>query len=528
MLSRLKDWRVIILIIIILGSIASIYFYTTLPKPRKPLIGVITVYGYLVSFEDRQLYLKAITYALKNDTIRGVIVVVDSPGGYASMAEDLYYSLKKLDKEKPVVTLVEGLAASGGYMVALGGRHIIAEPSSFVGNIGVIVVSPFLVIPSEKVYDTGPYKFTGFSVKEFPKLVKDALNNFLDAVKESRGNKLKVSLKELSLGKLYLGSEAFKLGLVDELGSMLTAVKRLCEYSGIREYEIIDLLKTVSNISEPLFGYTTWKNSTHLTVRDLIKYSKSPVGVYYLSPYFVTDYIRSGAITQSFPQNWYYTSNVGDLKNAILVDDSHKNYFNPALYGEFFGKVVEKGGRVVIVSKDMDLVSLLEKKPKALIIFTPLTKYSEKEVEAIKKYLEKGGKLVIIYDTSLASASVVNDFSQNFGIYFSEGYLYNTENNYWIYRNIYVDKLEKHPLFQNVTKLVFFTATTIYTNATPLAKTYATLSLTEKPGNYTVIALNKNVLAIADQTFIADPYLYAEDNYNFLNNLINYLLNKKE
>ena len=514
-----KSIKVVLLIAIIVASVGSLYAYSYFYRPRKPLIGVLTVYGYLISLEDDQLYLNAITYALRNETIKGVVVIVDSPGGYASISEDLYSNLRNLDKVKPVVVLVQGLAASGGYMTALGGRYIIAEPSSFVGNIGVIVSSPSIVVPSERFYDTGPFKFTGFSIKEFPMMVRDALENFLRDVNESRRSRLKASMQELSLGKLYLGSQALKLGLVDELGSLSTALKRVSEFANIKEYGVVDLLKAVERKNSTLIGYELWRNSTMLSIGALRKYSKSPIGIYYLSPYFLADYLRGNKP----PQLLYANKIEGDLRNAVLVDTSHKNYFNPLLYGELFGKIVESGYRISFVGIYDNLTALLSKRPKALIIFTPLIEYSDKEVNAIKEYLRNGGKLILLYDTSLASAIAMNELSQNFGIYFSEGYLYNVKKNFWIYRNIYVSIFNNSTLFKNVTRLVLFTATAIYTNATSLARASATLSLTEKSGNYTVIAMSKNVLVIADQTFLEDPYLYAEDDYEFFNNLVEYI-----
>ncbi len=522
----------IVALIIVGAFIYLSYVQRPALRPAKPIVGVLRIYGYLLSEEERDLYLKAITYAIRNDSIKGVIVVIDSPGGYASIAEDLYYSLQNLDRKKPVIALVQGLAASGGYFASLGARYIISEPTSFVGNIGVIAIAPPIIIPSEMELDTGPYKYSGFSVKEFPYVVRHAFNTFLSAVNESRGDRLHISLKELSLGKLYLGSEALKLGLIDEVGSFTSALDRILEFTKLRYYTIVDLLEVITNGSSMKTpGYLLWKNMTLLSIKKLRSYHNVPLSLYYISPYYLANFTKGEMFSQfyyvPYPPATTTMKRYIPLSNVVLVDRTHGNAFNPALFGELFGEIVKHGCQVLLVEGGMNLTELLSRKPKSLIIFTPTIKYSQDEIIAIKNYVREGGRLVLIYDTSMAFAESINSLSEVFGMYFSDGYLYNAEDNYGIYRNIFVERFGNSTLVTNISRIVLFTATHIYTNGTPLALVDATLSITESRGIYVPIAVNNDVLAIGDSTFLMDPFCHIEDNWKFLENLVNFLLKEK-
>ena len=535
-MEYLTTRRILILVVIIAiasaGILASFYRPPPpQPPPPKPAIGILSIYGYLLSDTEKNLYLKAITYAIKNETIKGVLVRIDSPGGYATIAEDVYYGLRELDSKKPVVALVEGLAASGGFFVAVGARYIIAEPTAFVGNIGVIATAPPLIVPSESALDTGPYKYSGFSIREFPFLVRDALNTFLAAVNESRGTKLNVSLDELSLGKLYLGSEALRLGLIDEVGSYPFALAKVAQLAGVEEYYVVDLLSAVGNRSIGLVGRELWNNGTKLSIKLLRAHSRSPLTLYYLSPYYLKDFPKGlfdyqYTFPEGMPFEQMYAMELPPLTNTVLIDIAHGNMFNPTIFGELLGHIVKKGGHIMLVRQGVNLTGLLSRRPSALLVFTPTMPYSDQEKLVIRNFVQEGGRLVLVYDTSMAYAENINSLAEEFGMYFSDGYLYDIKDNYGIYRNIVIRNFADHPLMRGLTELALFTATHIYTNATPLALTdyEAVLSMTEEKGEYVPIAINGNVLAIADSTFLMDPFCKIADNGKFLEKVTEFLL----
>lgn len=531
---------IIIILVFVAGVITGLVIYDLfLAKPYvppvkypPPVIGIIRLYGYMLDDTDRELYVNSISYALHNNSIVAVVLRINSPGGYASIVEDVYYSLKILKASKPVIAVVEGLAASGGYYVALGSDYILAEPSSFVGNIGVIVYAPYIIIPSESILESGPYKLSGFSVKEFPFIVREAFNNFVKALKESRGDKLKVNINDVITGKLYLSTQAVKMGLIDDLGSFLDALRLAAESAKVTRYVIVDITNIISkrlNITST--GMTLWNNKTSLDMNYLSNIHKEPISVYYLSPYYIKAHNYVNLTEQYVPPPPYYYPTPQpiefplNLSRAIVVDSSHNNAFNPVLLNTFFGMIISHGYKVIMIDKTLNLTYILSKRPKALIIFTPLTKYSPNEIKAIKEYVNFGGKLLLIYDPAIAFATYINDIAQEFGLYFANGYLYDLNENYGIYRNIVITNFVSSPLTEGVNKLVLFTSTHVYaSHGLALTSNSTVLSLTEEAGVYTPIVMEKDVIAIGDMTFMLDPFCGIADNKKFIENLVYYLV----
>jgi len=528
--ERLLVLKVSILCIIILaaGLFAGFLVGRQAAVPSKPVIGTISLYGYVLTDQDLELYLRSILYASENETVAGLVLRVDSPGGYASMVEDIYNALRGLSNRKPVVAVVEGLAASGGYYATLGANYTYVAPSSFIGNIGVVTSTPEMVVPSETTLETGPFKHTGFPVHDFPFVVRQGLNNFLEAVKAGKGIKLNVTDEELSLGKLYIGSTAVKLGLVDERGSLLDAIAWVAKKANVTTYEVVDITQEIeAGLPSPL-GSALWSNSSMVSLSLLQTLHPEPLGVYYLSPYYIQGYRELGGqpVEFTYPAPQEEEGGLGapplNLTNAVLIDETHENIFLQELLGAFFGEVVKSGYVVSMAEPGMNLTELLAAKPKAFVIITPTVEYGSDDVKAVKNYVLEGGRLLLIYETSASWAKYMNSLAQTFGLYFSDGYLYNVEENYGIYRNIVVKNFANQPLVANITELTMFTATHIYGNATALASTQAStyLSLTETQGVYTPMAVSGNVTAIADLTFLLDPFLGISDNNRFMENLV--------
>lgn len=495
--------------------------------PPKAVIGTMKLYGYVLSSEDRELYLSSIQYASVNDSIVGLVVRVDSPGGYASMVEDIYYGLRRLSGRKPVAAVVEGLAASGGYYATLGANHTFAEATAFIGNIGVVTSTPEMIVPSESTLESGPYKHTGFPVHDFPLVVREGLENFLAAVKTSRSTKLNVTVEELSQGKLYLGSTAVEFGLLDEQGSLLDALSWVAGKAGVTAYDLVEITEEVRTSAAGALGSTLWTNSSRVPITLLRTLHREPLGAYYLSPYYIEGYrgLDSQSGTLAFSESWQEEAEGSemprDLANAVLVDQMHGNTFGIELLGGFFGHVIETGHTVAIAKPGMNLTELLASMPKALIVIAPTAEYDAGEVGAVKQYVSEGGRVLLIYEPSTVWAKHINSLGQVFGFYFSDGYLYDLKANYGIYRNIVVRDFANHPLVSNLKELTLLTASNIYSNGTPLATTEGStyLSLTEARGVYTPIAMSGNVTAIADLTFLLDPFSGLSDNGSFARNL---------
>jgi len=513
------------LIAVILVSVLSLY-YLLLPRVfRTPVIAVVKVYGYLITDSDRELYIKVFEEIRRNDTYRGVVILVNSPGGYASIVEEIYFLMREVAQRKPLIVVIDGIAASGGYYVSLASDYIIASPTSFVGNIGAIALAPSIIIPSELILESGPYKYTGFSYKNYSKVLKVAAENFVNKVLERREGKIKVSKEELLKGKLYPGTVAKAIGLVDELGGLPQAIAKIRERTGIRDYVLVDVTKLVKEkYVLTAYGELLWKNSTTLKASELIEMGKTPLPVLYLSPYWITDN-NTEKIGELVSKYLFKSLKTTDYSKTLVIDLSHRNLFIPQLMTYFWGKLIENNIRVLFVEEN--LASILEKRPLALMIFTPARPYSEEEVDAIIKYLSNGGKLILVYDPAYALPTYLNELSIKLGLYFAEGYLYDMYNHYGIYRNIKVSvQSDNSTLLKNIHALVLFTASQIYCNESLFkVQTYNTTvhSFLEEQGYYTVIVVKKNTVALGDSSFLLDPYLSIADNKKFVENLVQYI-----
>jgi protease-4 len=185
-----------------------------------------------------------INYARKARDIKAVVLMVNSPGGGASSGHDIYYQMRKLRAEKPIVASVDVLAASAAYQIAVGATEIYAKPASFIGNIGVIVGLPAPETLSEQFITTGPFKATAFSSTGIVQKLDLLYANFRDSVvaeREAARNQLKLDPDAVATGELWVGLEAKEHGLIDELGSKLDAIDRAAELAGLNHYEVVNV-----------------------------------------------------------------------------------------------------------------------------------------------------------------------------------------------------------------------------------------------------------------------------------------------
>ena len=211
--------------------------------PGKPRIGVIDVPFTVITEDSAYVIGEYLNYARRDDSIKAVVIMLSSPGGGAAASERLYVETKKLRAEKPVVIVMNGLAASGGYMMSMGASHTFAQTSSLVGNVGVVAFAGPLIpaFPSEQVLITGPYKMDGSTRREWIGTVDMLKSAFAKMVITERGDKLLLTEDELVQGRLYTGIEAERLGLVDEIGSNSDAFRKASELAGISSYGLVDV-----------------------------------------------------------------------------------------------------------------------------------------------------------------------------------------------------------------------------------------------------------------------------------------------
>ena len=243
------SWYVAFPVLAVAGIVLGYLVFFNL-YPGKPQIGVITI-PFVVINEDSAFVIGSyLDYARRQPRIKGVVLKLSTPGGGAASSEMLYLESRKLREEKPLVMVMDGLVASGGFMMAMGANYTYVKSSSLVGNVGVISfagpVIPF--VPPENLVVTGPSKLSGSTRRDWIGMVDLLKQSFAQMVVTERGDRLRISEEELLEGRLYAGVEAVQLGLADAMGSDSDAIERVAGMAGISNYELVDVNAEVDRL----------------------------------------------------------------------------------------------------------------------------------------------------------------------------------------------------------------------------------------------------------------------------------------
>lgn len=187
---------------------------------------------------------------MDDDDVKAVVLRINSGGGSAYASEQIWHYVEMLKKEKPVVVSMGGMAASGGYYISSGANWIVAEPTTLTGSIGIFGMFPdFSGLLTEKLgvkFDevkTNKHSAFGTPARPFNEEEMRYLNNYIDrgyALFRSRvaqGRKMKVKqVEKIAQGRVWLGQDALKVKLVDELGGLDKAVAKAAQLAKLKEY----------------------------------------------------------------------------------------------------------------------------------------------------------------------------------------------------------------------------------------------------------------------------------------------------
>jgi protease-4 len=277
MRRKLTFWRVLAVIVIVLAVIVV----GRLVSNRVGFggggayIARVTIQGLIRGDPDR---VQALDRLGRSSTARAVIVHVDSPGGTTAGSEQLLDSLTRLRLRKPLVVVVDGLAASGGYITAMAGDHIVAQQTSLVGSIGVLFQYPnfsdLLKTIGVKVEEvkSSPLKAApnGFEPTSpearaaLDAIVKDSYAWFRGVVQDRR--KIEgAALDTVADGRVFTGRQAIDLKLIDELGDEQTAKSWL-----VREKDISASLPIRDFRLRSRFGDLTFLHVAAATLLDAL------------------------------------------------------------------------------------------------------------------------------------------------------------------------------------------------------------------------------------------------------------------
>ena len=252
---KLTFWRVSALAIALIGVVGAALLFVPGSRITSPgaYIARIKVQGLIRGNQDRVEALGR----LGRSAARAVIVHIDSPGGTTAGSEQLFNALRELQSKKPMVVVVDGLAASGAYIAALSAEHIVAQETSLVGSIGVLFQYPNFTdvlktigIKVEEVKSSplkaAPNGFEPTSPEAraaIESIVLDSYSWFKGLVKDRR--KMDDSLlTQVADGRVFTGRQAINLKLVDDLGNEKTALiwlekeKKVPADTPVRDYSL--------------------------------------------------------------------------------------------------------------------------------------------------------------------------------------------------------------------------------------------------------------------------------------------------
>ena len=200
--------------------------------------GIVDGSGDLGGIGDKK-YVREVEKLTEDEDVKAVVLRVNSGGGSASSSENIWYAIEELKAAgKPIVVSMGGAAASGGYYIAAGADRIYAEPTTITGSIGVFLTFPIArELMNEKVgisFDTvnTARNATAFSpFRDLGQEERDLLNQrtqaiystFLQRVADGRNLPIE-RVREIAGGRVYSGTRALELGLVDELAGLDAAI----------------------------------------------------------------------------------------------------------------------------------------------------------------------------------------------------------------------------------------------------------------------------------------------------------------
>ncbi len=194
---------------------------------------------------------KAFSRALGDPAIKGVVFRINSPGGLALAGEDIYHSASKAAEKKPVVVSMANVAASGGYYIAMPASHVMADPATLTGSIGIYGGKADLSGLYEKInlgkelYTRGKHAGMLSSIRPFTEEEREKYfsqmeamyGHFVSLVADNRDLSVD-SVDNLAQGRVWTGREAFDHGLIDQLGGVKTALDFTAARLGIDDYDV--------------------------------------------------------------------------------------------------------------------------------------------------------------------------------------------------------------------------------------------------------------------------------------------------
>ncbi|MBW8524411.1 signal peptide peptidase SppA [Chryseobacterium chendengshani] len=200
---------------------------------------------------NSEKYIKYIKDLQDDKKIKAVVLRINSPGGSANASDEILFELQQLKKKKPLVVSFGDYAASGGYYIAMAADKIYSEPNTLTGSIGVFGVLPYfkelankngvrsdiVATNANSAYYSSLNGLTPYGVSVMTKSVEGTYKRFVHFVTQNRKKSFE-DIDAIGGGRVWSGTRAKQIGLVDDLGSLEDAVKFAAQKANLKSYHV--------------------------------------------------------------------------------------------------------------------------------------------------------------------------------------------------------------------------------------------------------------------------------------------------
>ena len=292
-------------------------------KNEGEQIAVYYAYGEIVDSETGSLMdtehcivantvCKDLERLMNDDNVKAVVLRVNSPGGSAYASEQIWRAVTNLKAKKPVVVSMGGYAASGGYYSSCAANYIVSEPTTITGSIGIFGMFPdFSGLLTEKLgvkfdevktnkhaaFGTVARPFNAEEMALLEQYIGRGYNLFRKRVADGRQQSIE-QIEEIAQGRVWLGNDALKIKLVDEIGGLDKAIAKAASLAKVSQYHATSYPEEQSWWSNLLDQATSSNNY-------LDEQLQATLGEYYEPFKFVKNMNRQSAIQARLP---YYVN----------------------------------------------------------------------------------------------------------------------------------------------------------------------------------------------------------------------------
>lgn len=239
--QRLSRGRRMVLVALVLGLAVGLlvapFAYDAAVQPDPDRVAIVPIAG-TMDGQNAADVTQRLTEVRQDRSVDAVVLVVNSPGGLSTAGEEIYQQVQRTAEEKPMVAVVDSVAASAGYKAMLPADEIYAKPASTVGSVGVILQRPEPVGPIDGVITSGPDKIDGQDTRGYEYSAEMIGAAFSDTVMDHRGDQLELTREEVEHARIYSGIEGERLGWVDGISDIQGAIQAAADNAELDEYTV--------------------------------------------------------------------------------------------------------------------------------------------------------------------------------------------------------------------------------------------------------------------------------------------------